>query len=93
MLRVYGDFNDKTPDGGCWILQHAGEDIEAQPKELGLNVGDHILLYQDPDDFEVEASLDFRFVEVLGRQAWIAFPDWGSINRNPMPTRRRVSVG
>ncbi len=81
MIKLYADFNDRTPDGGCWILQHEGTDIEAKVPELGLSIGDSILLYQDEDDFEVIATLDFKFVDVIGREAWVAFPDWNTVNR------------
>jgi hypothetical protein len=86
MIRVYADFNDRTPEGGYWILQHDGTDIDAKASELGLSVGDHILLYQDDDDFEVVATLDFRFVDAIGHQSWVAYPDWSTVNRENSQT-------
>jgi hypothetical protein len=83
MIKVYADFNDRTPDGGYWILQHEGTDIEAKATGLGLSRGDRVLLYQDADDFEVTASLDFKFVDPIGRATWVAFPDWSTIDRKP----------
>lgn len=83
MIKVYADFNDRTPDGGSWILQHGGTDIAAKVPELGLSIGDSILLYQDEDDFEVVAILDFKFVDVIGRQTWVAYPNWTTVNREP----------
>jgi hypothetical protein len=81
MIKIYADFNDETGDGGYWILQHAGTDLADQVDELGLSAGDRVLLFQDPDDFEVEAVLDFKFVDVIGREAWVAIPNWATIKR------------
>jgi hypothetical protein len=81
MIRVYADFNDRTPEGGYWILQHDGADIEACIEQLGLSVGDRVLLYQDEGDFEVTARLSFDFVGAIGRKSWIAFPDWDTMTR------------
>lgn len=83
MIKVYADFNDRTSDGGYWILQHEGTDIEAKAPGLGLSPGDRVLLYQDEDDFEVTATLDRKFVDLIGREAWVAFPDWSTIDRKP----------
>jgi hypothetical protein len=84
MIKIYADFNDKTTDGGCWILQHDGSDLAEQVDELGLAVGDRVLLFQDPDDFEVEAVLEFKFVDIIGRKAWVATPNWTTIKRNSL---------
>ena len=67
MIKVYADFNDKTPDDGYRILQHDGTDLAEKVSQLGLSVGDQILLYQDEDDFEVVGTLDFKFVDTIGR--------------------------
>ena len=83
MIKLYADFNDRTPDGGYWILQYQGVDLESKAADLHLSPGDRVLLYQDEDDFEVTASLDFRFVDAVGREVWIAFPDWNTITRKP----------
>jgi hypothetical protein len=81
MIKIYTDFNDKTAEGGYWILQHAGTDLAEQVDELGLSAGDRVLLFQDPDDFEVEAVLDFKFVDAIGRETWLAIPNWATIKR------------
>ena len=81
MIRIYADFNDKTADGGYWILQSDNAPIEETVAEIGLVSGDHVLLYQDHDDFEVEAALQYKFVDALGREAWIAYPDWDTLSR------------
>ena len=83
MIKVYADFNDKTADEGYWILQHDGTDLAVKVSQLGLSIGDQILLYQDEDDFEVVATLDFGFVDSIGRDGWIAYPDWTTICRRP----------
>ena len=55
--------------------------FEEKITEIGLSIGDHVLLYQDHDDFEVEATLRYQFVDALGREAWIAYPDWDTLSR------------
>jgi len=43
-----------------------------------LRPGDRVVLFQDDDDFEVEAKIDFTFVRDLDRDSWIATPDWST---------------
>jgi hypothetical protein len=81
MLRVYTDFNSEAPEGYCWLLLYEGQDLESRIGQLGLGKGDLVLLYQDEDDFEVTAALDHIHVHVLGRDAWIARPDWSTMVR------------
>ena len=81
MLRVYADFNARTPDGMCWILRYEDSALEERISDLRLRKGDKIALYQDEDDFEVTATLDFRYVDILKREAWVAIPDWGTLIR------------
>jgi hypothetical protein len=81
MLKVFTDFNAGTPDGVCWNLVYCGVPLESQMRDLHLTSGDKIILYQDEGDFEVTASLDFRYVDILGRSAWVAVPDWSTIVR------------
>jgi hypothetical protein len=81
MLKVFSDFNARTPDGVCWNLRYQGIDLEEQVQALHLARGDKIVLYQDEDDLEVIASLDFRYVDVLAREAWVAVPDWSTLVR------------
>jgi hypothetical protein len=85
MIRIYADFNDKTADGGYWILQLDDMPIETKISEMGLSSGDHVLLYQDDDDFEVKATLDYKFVDVIGCEGWVAYPDWSTLTRKPAP--------
>ena len=81
MLRVFTDFNAITPDGMCWILEYEKAELGERISDLRLRKGDKIALYQDEDDFEVTATLDFRYVDILKREAWVAIPDWGSLIR------------
>jgi hypothetical protein len=77
--------------GGYWILQHDGSDLAAKMPELGLSVGDNILLYQDDDDFEVIAALDYKFVDSIGSLGWVAYPDWSTLRRLPTGPDRAAS--
>ncbi len=75
MLRLFTDFNAITPDDECWILVHDGSDVTPDL----VKPGDRVLLYQDADDFEVEATIDERFVAILQRRALVALPDWDTM--------------
>lgn len=81
MLKVFADFNDRTSDGACWNLRHDGNDLEKKIDELGLIKGDRVQLFQDEDDFEVVAVLDFRYVDIMQRDVWVAVPDWSTLVR------------
>jgi hypothetical protein len=81
MLRIWTDFNARTRDGICRILLYNNVELERQIAELRLAKGDRIMLFQDEEDFEVTGTLDFRFVDALEREAWVAIPDWSTIVR------------
>ena len=81
MLRVFTDFNARTQDGVCWNLVYQDADLNEQAATLGLSRGDKITLYQDESDFDVTATLDHRYVDILGRTAWVAIPDWSTLIR------------
>jgi hypothetical protein len=81
VIRIYADFNGQTADGGYWILQSDDTPIEEKITEIGLSSGDHVLPYQDDDDFEVEATLYYRFVDAIGREGWVACPNWNTLSR------------
>jgi hypothetical protein len=81
VLRVWTDFNARTQDGVCRILMYNDLDLELQVASLRLMKGDKVRLFQDENDFEVTGTLDFRFVDVLEREAWVAVPDWSTIVR------------
>jgi hypothetical protein len=76
MLKYFTDFNARTKSGECWNLVHDGVDIT--DAAVAKKAGDRILLYQDDDDFEVEATLDYRFVDELKQCQWVALPDWST---------------
>jgi hypothetical protein len=76
-LRLYADFNSRTPEGACWILYYNDASADGTVLERGLRV----ILFQDEGDFEVEADIDFRYVDALMRDAWIALPDWPTLIR------------
>lgn len=80
-LKVYADFNAGTIDDAYFILWHRHRRLEDQIGELQLSKGDKVILYQDEDDFEVIATLDFRYVDVLSGEAWVAVPDWSTLKR------------
>lgn len=88
MLKIWTDFNARDFDGSCWLLRYDGEILESQIDSLGLKPDDIILLYQDDDDFFVEGQLDYKFVEVLQHDAWVAIPDWSTINRRAQPDKQ-----
>ena len=81
MLKVFSDFNAMTEDDVCFILKYRDVDLAKQIEHLRLSKGDKIILYQDEDDFEVIATLDFRYVDALQQEAWVAVPDWSTIVR------------
>jgi hypothetical protein len=78
MLTVFTDFNEMTEDDVCWLLIYDHKDLGLQMESLGLSKGDKVILIQDEDNFEVTAALDFRYVEFLGRETWVALPDWST---------------
>lgn len=77
MLRVYCDFNDSTEDDLYWLLFFEDRELADLTERLGLKEGDRVLLYQDADDFEVEATLLFNRSDpyFLGAKL-CALPDW-----------------
>ena len=81
MLKVFTDFNARTSDGVCWNLKYDETDLEERIADLKLNVGDRVQLFQDENDFEVTAVLDYRYVDILKRKAWVAIPDWSKLVR------------
>ena len=84
MLKLYTDFQAVDDDGACFILKHDRLDGEHCAEEVLLAKGDQVIL-DAHEGFEVLGTLDFKFVPVLGRQTWVAYPDWS--------TRRLKEVG
>ena len=81
MLKVFADFNARAKDDACFALHYRGVVLEKQIEDLRLSKGDKIMLYQDEDDFEVTATLEVRYVDVLKRETWFAVPDWSTLVR------------
>jgi len=81
MLRIFTDFNAMTNEDLCWLLKFREHDLAQQIDELKLRTGDRVVLVQDKDDFEVVATLDFRYVDILGRDVWVAIPNWETLVR------------
>ncbi len=81
MVKLFTDFNARTSDDVCWNLKYEGTDLGGKIGELKLNVGDEVLLFQDENDFEVTAVLDYRYVDILKRTVWVAIPDWSTLVR------------
>jgi hypothetical protein len=77
MLRLFTDFQAVTSDGACWILRHDGKDIKETADELNIHPGDNIIL-DAHEDFEVLATLEFKYVEYLSYDSWVAIPDWST---------------
>lgn len=81
MLTLFTDFNATTSDGLCYILVHGDNPVD----RALLREGETVLLYQDEDDFEVEAVIRSRFLPELGYTTFVAIPDW--------PTKRTIDPG
>lgn len=81
MIKVFTDFNARTGDGICWNLKYDNTDLEKRIDDLKLTAGDKVQLFQDENDFEVTAVLDYRYVDILQRKAWVAIPDWSTVVR------------
>ena len=77
MVRVFTDFQAIDSYGSFYILKVDHEDLERQAKTLGIKVGDKVVL-DAYEDFELIGILDFRFVDILGKEAWVAHPDWST---------------
>lgn len=79
MLRVYCDFNDRTEDDLHWLLFFEGSALADAAGRLGLRDGDRVLLFQDADDFEVEATLHFNRTDpYFAGTKLCALPDWST---------------
>ena len=74
MRKLFTDFNARTKAGDCWNLVDEGTDVQ----DGSITRGERVILYQDEDDFEVEATIDFRFIDELNHYGWVATPDWAT---------------
>ena len=77
MLKLHTDFQAVDADGACFILKYDKLAVEDYADQLCLSKGDKVLL-DAYEDFEVFGTLDFKFVPVLGRETWVAYPDWST---------------
>jgi hypothetical protein len=77
MLKLYTDFQAVDHDGACFVLKCNESDAERDADELHLSKGDKVLL-DAHEGFEVLGTLDYKFVQVLGRETWVAYPDWST---------------
>jgi hypothetical protein len=77
MIRIFTDFQAIDSTGALFILRVDQEELEHQIVKLGVKVGDKVLL-DAHEDFELTGTLDFKFVDALGREAWVAYPDWST---------------
>ena len=81
MLKISADFNNRDHNGACFALRYGNNDLDKQAHALNLVEGDRVVIYQEEDDFEVEAILKYEDVQYLGKPAWVAHPDWSTIIR------------
>jgi hypothetical protein len=88
MIRVFTDFQAIDSSGALFILKVDHEDLERQAQTLGIKVGDQVIL-DTHEDFELMGTLDFRFVDSLRREAWIAHPDWSTRRDKPVASELR----
>jgi hypothetical protein len=77
MIRVFTDFQAMDASEALFILKVDRQDLGRQAQSLGLKVGDKVIL-DAHEDFELIGTLDFRYVDLLGREAWVAHPDWST---------------
>jgi hypothetical protein len=80
MLRLWTDFNSGTDADEFFILRHDGPERRL-PDPASVNVGQRILLFQDEDDFEVEAELCLGYLDAVRDVSWYAVPDRTTIRR------------
>jgi hypothetical protein len=87
MLRLITDFNAELPNGRVWTLSIEHEvdghlvDFNVLARSLNVAIGDRVIL--DPgEDFEVIATLEFRYIDELKRESWLALPDWSTKRQN-----------
>jgi hypothetical protein len=77
MLRFFTDFQAVTSDGAVWILRYDGKEVKDRARELNIRPGDQVIL-DAHEDFEVFATLEFKHVEYLNYDSWVAVPDWST---------------
>jgi len=83
MLRLFTDFQAIEEDGALWILKYCQCNVDEVADDLHIAKGDRILL-DAHEDFVVVGTLDYRFVKMLGRPGWVAYPDWSTRKETPV---------
>lgn len=85
MIRVFTDFQAIDADGYLFILRLGDEELEQKADELGIKIGDEVIL-DAHEDFEIAGTLDFRFVNLLNRKSWVANPNWSTRKDKSTPS-------
>jgi hypothetical protein len=78
MLRLYADFNEMTEDGNSVFIA-ADREID-QETIRQLAPGLRVILYQDEDDFEVEAIVEPEEA-FPNRIFWYGRLDWNTLKQ------------
>jgi hypothetical protein len=91
MIKLCTDFNTRSKDGLLMALFYNEKPLEAQIESLQLKHGDKVVLLQDECDFEVTGTLEFRYLEELGRSVWVVNPDWSTVVRQSLSARTPMS--
>ncbi len=71
--RIRVDFNN-ADENGRYRLNTIGTFSDLKDLSITLEEGLILTIYQDDDDFEVSARVEFSKKE----QIWVADPDWGT---------------
>jgi hypothetical protein len=79
--RLYADFNERDGSGRCVVLRHNDVDINVSQNRAGLKGGDRVELFQDEEDFTVQAVLEEEF-DQSGNSFLVARPLWETIVRH-----------
>ncbi|HTR85541.1 MAG TPA: hypothetical protein VMI56_13760 [Reyranella sp.] len=78
MIRILTDFQSIDPDGSLYILVIGDRNLDQQQaQQYRLKIGDTVLLDAD-EGVVVTGTLDFKFVKMLGRESWVAHPNWST---------------
>lgn len=75
MTRIEAGFNERLLDGGLFVLFWNGRDVNGGECGLVITDGERVVLFPSERDFEIEATIVYRYVEEVGRNMWVAMPD------------------
>ena len=79
MISLWTDFNALSETDQAWLLFADGKPLVNVANVLSVSRGDRVRLFQDADDFHVEAELDFGAVSPPAPSSdprWFARIDW-----------------